>query len=93
VLPVALLAFGALVGQERLDVRRLLALALGSGRLMLLFAGSLSVRGSVLEAWAASAILLSALLYAVLMGEQMGVLDSWARPPCSWQPGPRCGRP
>ncbi len=64
VLSVALLAFGVLVGQERLDVRRLLALALGSGRLMLLFAGSLSVRGSVLEAWAASAILLSALLYA-----------------------------
>ncbi|KAA2235807.1 DMT family transporter [Salinarimonas soli] len=65
-LPVALLGFAVLAGEERFSRRKGLAIGLGALGLAVLFGPKASTpgTGSPLEAWGVGAIILSALVYA-----------------------------
>jgi drug/metabolite transporter (DMT)-like permease len=64
-IPVSLLAIGALLGEERLDRRRAVAIATGVAGLAILFGPKASATGAPGEAAGAAAIAASAVLYGL----------------------------
>jgi drug/metabolite transporter (DMT)-like permease len=63
--PVFLFGFAILLGQERASWRHLMALALGTAGLVILFSGKASFSGSEIELWAAAAIVGASLSYSL----------------------------